>query len=50
MASSVSVLLLARVDETSSEYGDTPTMESLSELEDDDGLPGRSDIDDMDRS
>ena len=50
MASSVSVLLLARIDETSAEYGEAPTIESLSELEDDDGLPGKSDMDEIDRS
>ena len=50
VASNVSVLLLARVEETSMANPDAPSTESVSELEEEDGLPGRSDADDIDLS
>ena len=46
----VSRLLLARMEETSNDSGVTESTESVSELEDDNGLPGRSETEDMERS
>lgn len=50
VASNVSVLLLARMEDTSSANADAVSVESESELDDDEGLPGRSDMEEIDRS
>ena len=50
VASNVSVLLLARVDETSSAKVDATSAMSVSELDDDEGLPGTSEAEEMERS